>query len=101
MGFITKVLGSAWPSWRQVRQEINGTLGLVLYEGDAIRAAVTFGYEGDGSLGDIYIMRNPEKLGGLTSEISRLHCGRRVEQIYRDGGSPSAIPRSEEPTAEL
>ncbi|HEY9536555.1 MAG TPA: RNA polymerase sigma factor SigJ [Kiloniellaceae bacterium] len=73
MGFITKVLGSAWPSWRQVRQEINGTLGLVLYEGDAIRAAVTFGYEGDGSLGDIYIMRNPEKFGGLTSEISRLH----------------------------
>src|SRR3546814_14413851 len=41
LGFVTRVLGSAWPTWRQVRREINGSLGLVLYEGDAIRASVT------------------------------------------------------------
>lgn len=73
MGFITKVLGSAWPTWRQVRREINGSLGLVLYEGDAIRASVTFGFHASGALSDIYIMRNPAKFGGLTGAGFRLH----------------------------
>src|SRR3546814_3292589 len=66
LGFVTRVLGSAWPTWRQVRREINGSLGLVLYEGDAIRASVTFGFHAGGALSDIYIMRNPAKFGGLT-----------------------------------
>jgi RNA polymerase sigma-70 factor (ECF subfamily) len=70
--FIVKVLGSAWPRLRQVRQEINGTLGLVLYEGDVIRASVTFGFAADGTLGDIYIMRNPEKFGGLIGDVISL-----------------------------
>lgn len=63
--FITRVLGSAWPKWRQERREINGGLGLVLYDEAAICAVLTFGFDGAGALSDIYIMRNPEKFGGL------------------------------------
>src|SRR3546814_4540043 len=69
LGFVTRVLGSAWPTWRQVRREINGSLGLVLYEGDAIRASVTFGFHAGGALSDIYIMR---KIGRATSELQSL-----------------------------
>jgi len=71
--FITRVLGSAWPKWRQERREINGVLGLVLYEEDAIRAVLTFGYDAAGALEDIYIMRNPEKFGGLVAGPMALH----------------------------
>lgn len=73
MGFVTKVLGSAWPRWRQVRTEINGVLGMVIYEGETIRASITFGFDAAGALSDIYIMRNPDKFGGLSAEDSSLH----------------------------
>jgi len=73
LGFLTKVLGSAWPGWRQVRQQINGVLGMVLYEGEVIRASITFGFDECGALSDIYIMRNPEKFGGLRSGLGGLH----------------------------
>ncbi|MPZ12364.1 MAG: sigma-70 family RNA polymerase sigma factor [Kiloniellaceae bacterium] len=72
LSFLTKVLGSAWPLWRQVRQEINGVLGMVLFEGEVVRASITFGFDESGALSDIYIMRNPEKFGGLTGDIRRL-----------------------------
>lgn len=69
LGFITKVLGSAWPHWRQERREINGRLGLVVYDGETISASLTFGYDENGTLSDIYIMRNPEKFRGLTGAV--------------------------------
>ncbi len=65
LGFITRILGRTWPQLRQVRTEINGVLGLVLSEGDTINASITFGFNEAGALSDIYIMRNPEKFGGL------------------------------------
>jgi RNA polymerase sigma-70 factor (ECF subfamily) len=55
-----------------VRQEINGVLGMVLFEGEVVRASITFGFDESGALSDIYIMRNPEKFGGLTGDIRRL-----------------------------
>jgi len=72
LGFIIRVLGSAWPKWRQERREINGRLGLVVYEGETIGASLTFGYDEDGALSDIYIMRNPEKFGGLAGGLRPL-----------------------------
>lgn len=73
LAFVTRVLGRAWPQWRQVRREINGTLGMVLYEGAAIRASITFGFDAAGAVSDIYIMRNPEKFGGLDSGAPSVH----------------------------
>jgi RNA polymerase sigma-70 factor (ECF subfamily) len=72
LAFLTGVLGRAWPQWRQERQEINGSLGLVLFEGEAIRASITFGFDAGGAVSDIYIMRNPEKFGGLRGAVRRL-----------------------------
>jgi RNA polymerase sigma-70 factor (ECF subfamily) len=72
LAFLTRVLGKAWPQWRQERQEINGSLGMVLFEGAAIRASITFGFDADGAVSEIYIMRNPEKFGGLAGAVSRL-----------------------------
>lgn len=72
LGFVTRVLGSAWPRWRQERREINGRLGLVVYDGEAISASLTFGYDENGALSDIYIMRNPEKFAGLAGGTSHL-----------------------------
>jgi hypothetical protein len=46
---------------------------MVLYEGEIIRASITFGFDESGALGDIYIMRNPEKFGGLKGDLSGLH----------------------------
>ena len=73
LAFLTRVLGRAWPQWRQERQEINGNLGMVLFEGAAIRASITFGFDAGGAASDIYIMRNPEKFGGLAEDAGRLH----------------------------
>jgi RNA polymerase sigma-70 factor (ECF subfamily) len=73
LAFLTRVLGKAWPQWRQARQEINGSLGMVLFEGEAIRASITFGFDAGGAVSDIYIMRNPEKFGGLAEDTGRLH----------------------------
>jgi len=72
LAFLTGVLGRAWPQWRQARQEINGSLGLVLFEGETIRASITFGFDAGGAVSDIYIMRNPEKFGGLSGAVRSL-----------------------------
>jgi RNA polymerase sigma-70 factor (ECF subfamily) len=73
LGFLAKVLGSAWPQWRQVRTEINGVLGMVVFEGETIRASLTFGFDAAGALSDIYIMRNPDKFAGLSVGTESLH----------------------------
>ncbi|WP_193369709.1 RNA polymerase sigma factor SigJ [Pelagibius marinus] len=73
LGFITKILGRSWPQWRQVRTEINGVLGLVIMEGDTIHASITFGFDEEGALSNIYIMRNPEKFGGLGADPRDMH----------------------------
>ncbi|MEO3431203.1 RNA polymerase sigma factor SigJ [Pelagibius sp. CAU 1746] len=73
LGFVTKILGRSWPQWRQVRMEINGILGLVLMEGGAVQASITFAFDADDALADIYIMRNPEKFAGLSVDPGGLH----------------------------
>lgn len=73
LSFIAKVLSRAWPRWRQLRREINGVLGLVLLDGEEIHASITFGFDAEGAISDIYIMRNPEKFAGLRGSEARLH----------------------------
>lgn len=72
LSFLTRVVARAWPGWRQVRREINGSLGMVLYEDDTIRASLTFGFDALGAASDIYIMRNPQKFGGLSGGADSL-----------------------------
>ncbi|MBS7455575.1 RNA polymerase sigma factor SigJ [Coralloluteibacterium stylophorae] len=44
---------------------LNGGRGLLVRDGGGITAAVSFGYDADGRLGDIFVMRNPDKLARL------------------------------------
>jgi len=60
--FIRNVLSGAWSSMPMTQIMINGTLGLLIKDEDDIHAAVSFGYDGNGQVGQIYIMRHPEKL---------------------------------------
>jgi len=73
LSFLTKVLSRGWPKWRQERREINGRLGMVLTDGETVHASVSFGFDEAGQLSGIYIMRNPDKFGGLDADPQALH----------------------------
>lgn len=54
-----------WSSYRWVFMEINGSRGLSLEQDGEAVASVTFAYDDAGRVSDIFIMRNPDKLGRL------------------------------------
>lgn len=60
--FIQAGLHAWWARSRLEEATINGRLGLIQYEGDAVAAAVSFAWDEDGRLTDVFIMRNPDKL---------------------------------------
>lgn len=60
--FIREVLSDAWFSMHMTQIMINGTLGLLIEKKCETYAAVSFGYDVNGQIGQIYIMRHPEKL---------------------------------------
>jgi len=64
--FIGNVLSGAWSSMPMTQIMINGTLGLLIKDEDHIHAAISFGYDVNGQVGQIYIMRHPEKLARLS-----------------------------------
>lgn len=76
--FIRNVLSGAWSSRHMAELMINGSLGLLIGDEDELHAAVSFGYDEHGQVGQIYIMRNPDKLEhfvhlkGVVSESGKL-----------------------------
>ena len=65
--FIADRLTEYWAHYVWEIAEINGGRGIVL-RGEAendIAASVSFGYDGDGNVSDIFIVRNPDKLTHL------------------------------------
>jgi RNA polymerase sigma-70 factor (ECF subfamily) len=59
-----------WWSQSELREAmLNGNRGLLQYEDGRPVAAVSFAYDEDGRLTDIFIVRNPDKL-------QRLHATR-------------------------
>lgn len=67
LGFIADRLTEYWAHYVWDVAEINGGRGIVLRgetEND-IAASVSFGYDGDGNVSDIFIVRNPDKLAHL------------------------------------
>lgn len=60
--FIEKVLCEAWPGFDMVTMEINGRLGLVASTQSEIVGVLTAEFTDTGDVGQIFIMRNPEKL---------------------------------------
>ncbi|QWP77738.1 RNA polymerase sigma factor SigJ [Lysobacter sp. K5869] len=65
LGFIESVLHPACREDRWTFVDLNGSRGVILERAGKIEAAISFGYEEDGALRDIFIMRNPDKLARL------------------------------------
>jgi RNA polymerase sigma factor (sigma-70 family) len=67
--FIMGSLRGYWSPYEWRPADINGGRGVLLISGDGhVGASVTFGYDAEGRLADIYIVRNPDKLAGLERE---------------------------------
>ena len=54
-----------WAGYAWAEAEINGGRGIFLTEEGRPAAAISFAYDEEGRLSDIFIMRNPDKLGRL------------------------------------
>lgn len=63
--FIQAGLHAWWAGSRLEEATINGRRGLIQYEDDVVTAAVTFAWDEDGRLTDMFIMRNPDKLARI------------------------------------
>lgn len=50
---------------RLTRAEYNGTPGLVGYQGGRPAVLLLFGLDGDGAITEVFVHRNPDRLGGL------------------------------------
>ncbi|OKP80851.1 RNA polymerase subunit sigma-24 [Ensifer adhaerens] len=64
LAFIIDRLTEYWSHYVWEIDDINGGRGIVLRDEakNEIAATVAFGYDGDGNVNDIFIMRNPDKL---------------------------------------
>ncbi|HEV7318533.1 MAG TPA: RNA polymerase sigma factor SigJ [Ensifer sp.] len=67
LAFIIDRLTEYWAHYVWEIGDINGGRGIVLRDEakNEIAATVAFGYDGDGNVDDIFIMRNPDKLTHL------------------------------------
>lgn len=66
LGFVLKVLHRFWASYEIVAEDLNGGRGMIVRdEAGAVIAALSFAFDEEGALTDIYLMRNPQKLALL------------------------------------
>ncbi|MCV0425252.1 MAG: RNA polymerase sigma factor SigJ [Roseibium sp.] len=65
VNFIAKVLSRLWAAGSILELKINGVRGLAVLEDGRIVTAMTLGFKEDGTVDQIYIIRNPEKLERL------------------------------------
>ncbi len=65
IAFLSENLHEYWAGHQWVIVDINGARGIVLKDDGATAAAVCFAYDEADKATDIYIVRNPEKLGHL------------------------------------
>jgi RNA polymerase sigma factor (sigma-70 family) len=63
--FVVNVLSPAWSGLRLEWTELNGSLGLTAFDGTAIVASLSFGYDDQERIAQIFITRNPDKLRRL------------------------------------
>ncbi|MDX3905861.1 MAG: RNA polymerase sigma factor SigJ [Pigmentiphaga sp.] len=63
--FVERGLMRFWRGMEWIVADINGAKGVILREQGVATAAMTFAYREDGSVSDIYLVRNPDKLAHL------------------------------------
>jgi RNA polymerase sigma factor (sigma-70 family) len=66
IAFLTERLSEWWAPYEWTFRQINGMRGLVLREGEKIVATASFAYDAADCISSIFIMRNPDKLEGLS-----------------------------------
>lgn len=66
LAFVGESLSRYWRDYQWQEVEINGGRGVVL-RGEEVVAALSFGYDVEGRVNRVFIMRNPDKLVGLGS----------------------------------
>jgi RNA polymerase sigma-70 factor (ECF subfamily) len=71
LAFVTQAR-QWWNTYEWIISEINGHRGIILRKDGATTASISFAYDEDGAVTNIYIMRNPDKL-------SRVHEARTLE----------------------
>jgi len=67
--FIQQGLHAWWASGRLEEATINGNRGFILRDGGMVASAVSFAYDEDGQLTDVFIMRNPDKLARIGTPL--------------------------------
>lgn len=71
MAFLTERLSDWWAAYSWSFAEIGGGRGIVLRQGETIVATVSFAYDRADRITDIFIIRNPDKLG--VTESVKIH----------------------------
>jgi RNA polymerase sigma-70 factor (ECF subfamily) len=66
LAFIAENLRAYWNSCDWATADINGGKGVILRKDGVTTASVSFAYDEAGKATNIYIMRNPDKLAGLS-----------------------------------
>ena len=66
LAFLTERLSEWWAAYEWSFAELNGTRGLVLKQGDEVVATVSFAFDLSDRVSEIFIVRNPDKLAGLS-----------------------------------
>lgn len=65
LAFIVEGLGKFWGTYEKEETDLNGVRGFVVRQAGVVQASVSFAFDEEGALTNIYIMRNPDKLAGL------------------------------------
>ncbi|MCK7615616.1 RNA polymerase sigma factor SigJ [Roseibium sediminicola] len=63
--YVARIMSRLWDGGPVRICNINGVRGLVLLQDERIESALTLGYDGDGRIDRIFIIRNPDKLARL------------------------------------
>jgi RNA polymerase sigma-70 factor (ECF subfamily) len=71
--FIGNVLSHAWSGLNVTEQMINGTSGLLVGDTTQLHAAISFGYDANGHVQSVYIMRHPDKLAQFSGSTGLIH----------------------------
>lgn len=69
--FLLERLHGWWAKYEWGNAEVNGAPGFIMKDGEAVVAAVSFAYDTQDRVTDIFIVRNPEKLALLAE--TRIH----------------------------
>jgi RNA polymerase sigma-70 factor (ECF subfamily) len=67
--FVSQNLRQYWAGFQWIVTELNGAKGIILQKDGKTIGSVSFAWDEDGNATNIYIVRNPDKLIGLSGAV--------------------------------